>query len=117
AGGLALASGAAAAELPAAQLAPDDAGGGLVTLGEYLFRSPLLSADGTVSCRTCHVPSLGFSGDRSLAVGVAGHVDGRRAPALLGLRNVTPLRWDGRAPNLATQVAMPLESPEMAVDW
>jgi cytochrome c peroxidase len=112
--GLALPSGAAA---PAAQPGPDPAGAGLVALGEYLFRSPLLSADGTVSCRTCHVPSLGFSGDRPLAVGVAGHVSGRRAPALLGLRNVAPLRWDGRATNLATQVAMPLESPEMAVDW
>jgi len=115
--GLALASSAAAAELPAAQLAPDTASRGLIALGEYLFRSPLLSADGTVSCRTCHIPSLGFSGDVPLAIGVAGHVSGRRAPALVGLRNVTPLRWDGRAADLATQVAMPLESPEMAVEW
>jgi cytochrome c peroxidase len=115
--GLALPSGAAAPGLRAAQLDPDAAGAGLVALGEYLFRSPLLSADGTVSCRTCHVPRLGFSGDRPLAVGVAGHVNARRAPALLGLRNVAPLRWDGRAADLATQVAMPLESPEMAVDW
>jgi cytochrome c peroxidase len=115
--GLVLPSGAAAAEVAAAPIAPNAAGADLVALGEYLFRSPLLSADGTVSCRTCHVPSLGFSGDRSLAVGVGGYVAGRRAPALLGLRDVTPLRWDGRAADLATQVAMPLESPEMAVDW
>jgi cytochrome c peroxidase len=114
--GLALASGARSAEAPAAPSA-DSASRGLIALGEYLFRSPLLSADATVSCRTCHVPGLGFSGDRSLAVGVAGYVSGRRAPALLGLRNVTPLRWDGRAADLAAQVAMPLESPEMAVDW
>src|ERR1043166_4170906 len=72
--GLALLSGAAAPELPAAQIIPDAASRGLVVLGEYLFQSPLLSADGSVSCRTCHVPSLGFSGDRPLAVGVAGHV-------------------------------------------
>src|SRR5262249_21109042 len=114
-GGLALSAGAAAPVAPATQLAP--AADGLVALGEYLFGSPLLSADGTVSCRTCHVPTLGFSGDRSLAVGVAGFVSGRRAPTLLGVRNVTPLRWDGRAADLATQVALPLESPEMAVDW
>jgi cytochrome c peroxidase len=115
--GLGLLSGAAAPELPAAQIIPDAASRGLVVLGEYLFQSPLLSADGSVSCRTCHVPSLGFSGDRPLAVGVAGHVSGRRAPGLLGLRDIRPLRWDGRAADLATQVAMPLESPEMAVDW
>jgi cytochrome c peroxidase len=109
--GLALAS----APVPAAQL--ETGSRGLIALGEYLFRSPLLSADGTVSCRSCHLPSLGFSGDRPLAVGVAGHVSGRRAPALLGLRDVAPLRWDGRAADLATQVALPLESSEMGVDW
>lgn len=115
---LALALGAAApARLSAAPVSSGSAGDPLVVLGEHLFRSPLLSADGTVSCSTCHIPALGFSGDRPLSVGVAGHVSGRRAPALLGLRNVAPLRWDGRAANLVTQVGMPLESAEMAVNW
>lgn len=85
-------------------------------LGEHLFRSPQLSADSTVSCSTCHVRSLGFSGDRPHATGIAG--DGRRrAPALLGLRDATSFMWDGRAESLSAQVVMPLEGAEMAVHW
>jgi cytochrome c peroxidase len=89
----------------------------LVLIGERLFNSPLLSADGTVSCSACHIPSLGFSGDRPLAVGVAGYRGGRRAPALLGLRDAKALMWDGRAASLPSQVVMPLEGMEMAVSW
>ena len=89
----------------------------LVLLGEELFRSPLFSRDASVSCSTCHVPSLGFSGGRPLAVGVAGYTSPRRAPSLLGLKDTKHLMWDGRAPDLRTQAAMPLESPEMATEW
>jgi len=89
----------------------------LVRLGEHLFKSPLLSADGTVSCSTCHVSSLGFSGDRPVAVGVGGYSGGRRAPALIGLRDAKALMWDGRAANLPAQVVLPLEGKEMAVSW
>jgi cytochrome c peroxidase len=89
----------------------------LVALGERLFRSPLLSADGTISCSTCHIPALGFSGDRPRAIGVAGYVGGRRAPALFGLRSATSFMWDGRATSLNAQVVMPLEGSEMAVNW
>jgi cytochrome c peroxidase len=95
----------------------DAAGKALVSLGEQLFRSPLLSGDGSVSCRTCHIPAFGYSGDRPLAVGVAGYVSSRRAPSLLGLRHAKNLMWDGRAPDLRTQAAIPLESPEMAIVW
>jgi cytochrome c peroxidase len=89
----------------------------LVSLGERLFRSPLLSADRSVSCETCHIPAFGYSGDRPLPVGVAGYVSSRRAPSLLGLRHARNLMWDGRALDLQSQAAIPLESPEMAVVW
>ena len=98
---------------PTARAADDD----LVRLGEQLFQSPLFSADESVSCRTCHIPSLGFSGDRPLAIGVAGHVSARRAPSLLGLKDAKSLMWDGRAADLRNQIAIPLESPEMATVW
>jgi cytochrome c peroxidase len=89
----------------------------LVLIGERLFKSPLLSADGTVSCSTCHIASLGFSGDRPLPVGVGGYIGRRRAPALLGLRDAKALMWDGRAASLPAQVVMPLEGKEMAISW
>ncbi|MDH2352287.1 cytochrome c peroxidase [Bradyrhizobium sp. SSUT112] len=89
----------------------------LVSLGEHLFRSPSLSRDGSISCQTCHIPALGFSGDRPLAMGVAGFVSGRHAPSLLGLAEAKSLMWDGRAADLRSQATFPLESPEMAIDW
>ncbi|MCK1545716.1 c-type cytochrome [Bradyrhizobium sp. 179] len=89
----------------------------LVSLGEQLFRSPLLSRDGSTSCQTCHIPALGFSGDRPLAIGVAGFVSSRHAPSLLGLGEAKSLMWDGRAADLRSQATLPLESPEMAIDW
>lgn len=89
----------------------------LVSLGEQLFRSLLLSRDGSTSCQTCHIPALGFSGDRPLATGVAGFVSSRHAPSLLGLGDATFLMWDGRAADLRNQATFPLESPEMAIDW
>ena len=95
----------------------DNPSGRLVSLGEQLFQSPLFSADASVSCRTCHIPSLGFSGDRPLGIGVGGYTSGRRAPSLLGLKDAKHLMWDGRASDLRAQVAIPLESPEMATVW
>jgi cytochrome c peroxidase len=89
----------------------------MIAFGRRLFESPLLSGDATISCRTCHVPALDFSGDKALAVGVAGFKDHRRAPSIVGLRDATGLMWDGRAATLSTQIPMPLESPEMAIDW
>lgn len=89
----------------------------LAALGHVLFRSADLSSDGSVSCSTCHVPSLGFSGAQALATGVGGYAAGRHAPGLLGLRAEGPFMWDGRAANLPAQIPMPLESPEMNIDW
>ena len=103
-----------------AQVAPTAAGSAdndLVLLGEQLFRSPLFSRDASVSCTTCHIPALGFSGGRPLAIGVSGYVSGRRAPSLLDLRDTKDLMWDGRAHDLRSQAAIPLESPEMATLW
>lgn len=98
-------------------LAQAASGHGLEAIGEYLFHSKRLSADNTVSCESCHVPKLGYSGDRPLAVGYLGYQSNRRAPTLLGASNSSALMWDGRALTLETQVVIPLEGPEMRVDW
>lgn len=89
----------------------------LTRLGQQLFASPSLSRDGTVSCQSCHVPRLGFSGDRPYPVGAGGYVGRRRAPPLLGLANAKAFMWDGRAKTLRDQVVLPLEGTEMDVDW
>lgn len=89
----------------------------LMSLGERLFASRLLSRTETVSCQSCHVPQLGFSGDRPYAVGVGGYVGARRAPPLIGLASATAFMWDGRAKTLRDQVVLPLEGTEMEIKW
>ena len=100
-----------------ATLFPETKTDPLAALGSVLFGARDLSRDGSVSCSTCHVPELGFSGGQPLATGVGGHQSRRRAPALSGLRSSGPFMWDGRAATLSELIPMPLESKEMDVDW
>ena len=89
----------------------------LRALGSVLFRSLSLSGTGTVSCSSCHVPSLGFSGDHPRAIDTVGTVGRRRSPSLLGLCAQGKFMWDGRVDGLQSVIPIPLESTEMAVDW
>ncbi len=41
-----------------------------IDLGRYLFFAPALSADGSVSCASCHDPAQGFADGRGRAVGI-----------------------------------------------
>src|SRR5262249_7709369 len=44
----------------------------LVRLGRRLFKDPRLSAEGTISCATCHIPERAFADGRSTARGRKG---------------------------------------------
>jgi cytochrome c peroxidase len=105
--------------LPLGVPTPGPASEGLaaITLGQYLFNSVKLSRTQTISCASCHHPSLGFSGDVPQAIGAAGYRTNRHAPPLANLYISHFFMTDGRANDLARQHALPLESPEMAVDW
>jgi len=92
-------------------------GHALIALGGFLFRSAALSTDGSVSCQTCHRPALGYAGDKERAIGVGGYTAPRRAPALVDLYLFKDYMADGRAPDLAAQHLLPLESQEMRVNW
>jgi cytochrome c peroxidase len=81
-------------------------------LGLRLFNDPILSANDTVSCATCHKPQFGFADDKSLSQGAAGKTSSRNAPSLLNVADSTFLFWDGRASSLEEQIAGPIESPE-----
>src|SRR5713226_2519531 len=43
-----------------------------VRLGRKLFFDPILSANGSVACATCHQPAHGFAGSSRLSVGIQG---------------------------------------------
>jgi cytochrome c peroxidase len=77
-----------------------------VTLGARLFFDTGLSANGQVSCATCHDPAKAFTDGRAKARGIA---DTRRnAPTLLGAAWQTWLFWDGRADSAWAQATGPL---------
>jgi cytochrome c peroxidase len=97
-------------------------------LGRWLFYDARLSADGTVSCATCHRPSHAFSEPTPVATGVKGGRGTRKTPGIINLaaRTVLPDRpddreqfffWDGRATGLENQVLGPIaNAKEMGLD-
>jgi cytochrome c peroxidase len=84
---------------------------GLV-LGKRLFFDPILSADSTISCSSCHLPDLAFADGRTLSVGINGRPGQRNAPGLanIGYLHQT-LFWDGRANDLESQALHPVADP------
>lgn len=84
-------------------------------LGRLLFYDKRLSADGTVSCSSCHSVSHGYSNDLPVAVGIHGATGTRKAPAILNKAFSSPQFWDGRAGTLEEQATGPMFNPiEMA---
>jgi len=79
-------------------------------LGAALFRDRALSANGEISCQTCHDPARAFSDGRAVSVGLAPLR--RNAPSLLDVGYQRWLFWDGRADSLWSQALVPLEQPE-----
>jgi cytochrome c peroxidase len=82
-----------------------------VRLGRKLFFDPVLSADGTVSCASCHQPDHGFAGPTRLAIGIGGKQTARNAPSLLNRAYGKSFFWDGREATLEAQALRPIESP------
>ncbi len=82
-----------------------------IELGKQLFFDRRLSADGTVSCASCHQPEKAFTDGRPTAVGIDGQVGPRNAPTVLNAAYYTSLFHDGRADSLETQALGPLSNP------
>lgn len=81
------------------------------TLGRVLFYDKILSANGTVSCASCHQAENGFSDASVLSVGFAGGTTGRHSMTLINSRWYQRGRffWDERATTLEEQVLMPFQ--------
>jgi cytochrome c peroxidase len=90
-----------------------------VQLGRRLFYDPLLSADSTQSCSSCHLPAGSFTDNKAVSRGIDG-LDGRRSSmSLLNVAYATDgLFWDGRVQTLEEQALRPVEDPvEMHHSW
>ncbi|MDZ4668802.1 MAG: cytochrome c peroxidase [bacterium] len=93
-----------------------------VALGEKLFFDPILSANNTQSCASCHQISNSFADSNKFSIGAFGQVGNRAAMPLFNLAwtdkyNLTGHRyfWDGGANDLERQALGPILNPvEMA---
>ena len=79
-----------------------------VALGAKLFSDKRLSADGTISCSTCHIASLAFTDGKARSVGIGGQKVRRNAPTILNAALNRSLFWDGRVESLEDQARHPV---------
>ncbi len=80
-----------------------------VALGRKLFFDRRLSANATISCAICHVPTQGFtSNEMTTGLGIEGRSLRRNAPSLYNVAYAASLFHDGREARLEQQPWKPL---------
>ena len=80
-----------------------------VIMGNRLFFDTRLSANGEVSCATCHQPDLAFTD--GLPRGRGTGFSKRNTRSIVGVAYSPWLYWDGRRDSLWSQALSPLEDP------
>lgn len=80
-----------------------------IALGRVLFYDESLSADGKVSCGSCHTSYTAFAHvDHKLSHGVFDREGRRNAPALMNLAWQSGFMWDGAIQHLELQSMAPI---------
>ncbi len=88
-----------------------------VALGRRLFFDPLLSADRSVACASCHLPEKAFADSVPFSAGARGGVAARNTPSLLNRAYGDAFFLDGRTGSLEETVLQPIQNPaEMAME-
>jgi len=77
--------------------------------GRALFFDARFSANGSISCATCHQPERRFTD--GLPKGVAIGMSRRNTPSIVGTAYSPWLYWDGRRDSQWSQALSPLEDP------
>jgi len=89
-----------------------------IELGRRLFYDELLSGNNTMSCATCHHPSMNFTDTARVSIGIDGIAGTRNSMPLINLGWQTSFFWDGRVNTLEEQVLHPVINPiEMHDRW
>lgn len=84
-------------------------------LGRLLYFDKRLSADGTISCASCHSISEDFADGRKVAIGIHGRKGSRNSQTVINSAYHKHLFWDGRAKSLEEQCLGPVANiKEMA---
>ena len=95
--------------LSSAQPSPDKKTAELATLGHDLFFDTGFSANGKVSCATCHRPDMSFTDGKAKSEGIA--QTAKNAPTLVNTNSAHWFFWNGRADSLESQATGPVEHP------
>lgn len=82
-----------------------------ITLGKQLFQDSRLSADGSISCASCHQSHLAFTDNKQYAVGINSQVGSRNSPSLINVAYYHKFFLDGRRNSLEQQVLDPFTNP------
>jgi len=78
-----------------------------IELGRLLFHDKRLSADGSISCGSCHLKDYAYSDTVPVSPGVHGKLDKRNAYGLLNVAYQKALFMEGGVPNLELQAIAP----------
>lgn len=82
-----------------------------VELGYKLFHDTRLSADGSVSCASCHGLNTAGVDRKQFSEGIKGQLGGVNAPTVYNAALNNVQFWDGRAANLEEQAGGPPLNP------
>jgi cytochrome c peroxidase len=83
----------------------------VLALGRALFFDPILSADNTISCASCHDPAHGFADASPLSLGIHAQRTLRHTPSLFNRGFGRQFSWTGVTDSLEKQVLLPIENP------
>ncbi len=78
-------------------------------LGRKLFYDPVLSANNTISCSSCHLQTAAFTHrDHSVSHGIFDRLGTRNSPPIMNLAWSTGFMWDGGIFDLDLQPVAPI---------
>ena len=78
-------------------------------LGRKLFFETMLSADNTVSCGSCHIPTAAFTHHgHSVSHGINDLIGTRNSPPIMNLAWNTSFMWDGGVGDMDLQPVAPI---------
>jgi len=82
-----------------------------IELGKRLFHERRFSADGTISCASCHQADKAFTDGLTRAIGIGGQIGPRNTPTVVNAAFYASLFLDGRRDSLENQALDPLLNP------
>lgn len=90
----------------------------VIQLGRDLFYDPVLSADNTISCSSCHLSYSSFTHvDHDLSHGIENKIGRRNSPVLVNLAWQKHFMMDGAVNHIEVQGLAPITNPlEMGED-